>query len=105
MRVIGLELQILQRGLRRGKSFFVQLAATGAHGLVRGIVFGGGFSIGGEFLDAQGAAIGVERPRREIQIFLFRERVEDLDRRQGGRRFRVRYADDAFYFVFGGRRL
>src|SRR5258708_8778249 len=105
MRVVGLELNVLQRGLRRGKPFFVELAAAGTHALVGGVIFPGGFAVGSELLDTNRAAIRIERPLCLIKILFFGEGADDLRWREIGRRFRLSPADNAGYFLLWWSRL
>ena len=105
MRVFGFELDVLQRRFRGGQCFFVKLAGAGANSQVSGIVFAGGFSVGAEFLDAHGAAIGVKRAFGLVQILLFREGADDLRGRKRGRKFGLRRADNSFDLMFRWRRL
>src|SRR5258708_35011143 len=105
MRVVGLELNVLQRGLRRGKPFFVELAAAGTHALVGGVIFPGGFAVGSELLDTNRAAIRIERPLRLIKILFFGEGADDLRWREVGGRFRPSRAGKGGYFIVLWRRL
>ena len=90
--IFGLERKVLQRSLRGGDGFLVELAVAGTNGVIGGNVLAGGLAVGTEFLNANGFAISELRASGKIQFFFFGESLNDLFRRQG----RWRSGLDAF---------